>query len=189
MKWIGNRISYEDHSSHFTLIISGKTEDWKFNLMIAWAIAWLFCGFSVLYLLFFTNELQDQGLYYTTFLGFWFYFFYKITRAIMWRKFGMEFIKMDGDFLSLKRSLWGYGKAKQHILNNITSFEQDKLEDKSFAKVFNDSFWVLGQATVIMNLNNQKISFGAQVSSDDGKQLVKVLTKKLNKFKSVGELK
>lgn len=107
----------------------------------------------------------------------------------MWRKFGMEFIKMDGDFLSLKRSLWGYGKAKQHILNNITSFEQDKLEDKSFAKVFNDSFWVLGQATVIMNLNNQKISFGAQVSSDDGKQLVKVLTKKLNKFKSVGELK
>ena len=142
MKWIGNRISYEDHSSYFTLIISGKTEDWKFNLMLVWALAWMFCGFTVVYMLFFTNELSDQKLYYFTFLLFWSYFFYKIIRAIMWRKYGMEFIRIDDDYLSLKRSLWGYGKAERFLINNVISLELEPLEDKSFAKVFNDSFWV-----------------------------------------------
>ena len=52
MEWIGNRISYEDHASHFTLIISGKTEDWKFNLMFIWAFAWAMCGAVIIYMLF-----------------------------------------------------------------------------------------------------------------------------------------
>jgi hypothetical protein len=153
--------------------------------MLIWSIAWLFCGISVIYIYFFTDELIGQGLYYATFLCFWLYFFYKILRAIIWRKFGIEFIKIDDDFLTLKRSLWGYGKAKTFLFNNIMSFELDSLKEKSFAKVFNDSFWVLGQGTLIMKLNNQNISFGAQVSSSDGKTLIKVLNKRLNKFKSI----
>ena len=188
MKWIGSRISYEDHGNYFTLIISGKTEDWKFNLMVVWLIAWLFCGFSIIYMLIFTNELQGQGLYYTTFLGFWVYFLYKILRSVIWRKFGMEYIKIDDDFLSFKKSLWGYGKAKKIILNNIHSFEQIELKEKSYAKVFNDSFWVLGQPTLLMNLNKDNINFGSQVSNTDGTKLVKVLNKKLRHFKSVGKL-
>ena len=184
MKWIGNRISYEDHSSYFTLIISGKTEGWKFNLMLVWALAWMFCGFTVVYMLFFTNELGDQKLYYLTFLLFWSYFFYKIIRAIMWRKYGMEFIRIDDDYLSLKRSLWGYGKAERFLINNVISLELEPLEDKSFAKVFNDSFWVLGEGTIILNTNNQKINFGAQVSAKDGNALIKLISKNLKKFNS-----
>ena len=185
MKWIGNRISYEDHESYFTLIISGKTEDWKFNIMIVWAFAWMFSGVSVLYLLFFTNDLVDQKLYYITFLLFWAYFFYKIMKAILWRKFGMEYIKIDDDYLTLKRSLLGYGKAKRFLINNVISLEIEQLEEKSLAKVFNDSFWVLGQGTIILETNNQKINFGAQVSSKDGHTLIKVINKNLKKFNSI----
>ena len=55
----------------------------------------------------------------------------------------------------------------------------EPLEDKSFAKVFNDSFWVLGEGTIILNTNNQKINFGAQVSAKDGNALIKLINKNL----------
>ena len=186
MEWIGNRISYEDHATHFTLIISGKTEDWKFNLMFIWAFAWAICGAIIIYMLLFTEELKDQGTYFLTFLIFWGYFFYKITKSILWRKYGMEFIKMDDDILSLKRSLWGYGKAQTFLFDNIISFDLEKLDEKSFAKVFNDSFWVLGQGTVILKTNNKPVNFGAQIPKNEGEKLIKVLNKRLKKYKSVG---
>jgi len=189
MKWIGNRISYQDHNNYFTLIISGKTEDWKFNLMLVWAFAWLFCGVSVIYMLFYSEELKDQQLYYTTFLVFWAYFFYKISKSIIWRKFGIEYIKIDDDFLTIKKSLWSYGKAKKFMIGNITSFKQIDLNQKSFAKVFNDSFWVVGQPTLNVNVDNEIINFGAQVSDIEGKKLIKILNKRLNNFKSIGKLK
>lgn len=96
----------------------------------------------------------------------------------------MEFIRIDDDYLSLKRSLWGYGKAERFLINNVISLELEPLEDKSFAKVFNDSFWVLGEGTIILNTNNQKINFGAQVSAKDGNALIKLISKNLKKFNS-----
>ena len=39
MKWIGNHISYKHHENYMTIIISGKTESWKVNLILLWLIA------------------------------------------------------------------------------------------------------------------------------------------------------
>jgi hypothetical protein len=184
MKWIGEKISYKDHGSYFTMIITGKTEKWKFNLIVAWAIAWAFSGAAVVYMLFFDEKMQAELLYYLAFLGFWVYFFYKIIRVLLWRKFGMEYLKIDEDRLTLKKSVWGYGKSKDFLLENLKSFDQEKLKEKSYAKVFNDSFWVLGEGTLVLSTNNKVINFGSQISPKDGKAIVKVLNKQLKNFKS-----
>jgi len=58
------------------------------------------------------------------------------------------------------------------------------LEEKSFSKVFNDSFWVVGQGTIIINALDKEYNFGSQISKEDGKKIVKVLNSKINKLKS-----
>ena len=77
---------------------------------------------------------------------------YKIFRVILWRKFGTEFIKIDQDRFSIKKSIWGFGKAREFLLNNIKNLEMESLKENSYAKVFNDSFWVVGQGTIIINV-------------------------------------
>lgn len=58
------------------------------------------------------------------------------------------------------------------------------MEEKSFSKVFNDSFWVVGQGTIIINALDKEYNFGSQISKEDGKKIVKVLNSKINKLKS-----
>ena len=184
MNCIGNRVSYEDHKDFFTMIISSKTDQWKIMVMLIWLFIWLSCGLVIFYFLFFTKELQNQKIYFYTFLVFWTYFLYKVVRVLIWRQFGIEFIRVDEDKFSVKKSLWGYGRAKEFITCNIKKIKLAPLDEKSFSKVFNDSFWIVGQGTIIINAHNKEYNFGSQISKEDGKKIVKVLNSKINKLKS-----
>ena len=182
MKWIGKRVSYKYHTNFFTMIISPKTEDWKLWVMFFWFLAWLTCGVVVIYTFFFTEDMIDSKVYFTTFLLFWFYFLYKISRVILWRKYGIEFIKIDEDRLSIKKSIFGFGKAREYLLDNIEKFELEPLKENSYAKVFNDSFWVVGQGTIVIISSQKEDNFGAQISLNDGKEIVKILNSSINKY-------
>jgi hypothetical protein len=58
------------------------------------------------------------------------------------------------------------------------------LDEKSFSKVFNDSFWIVGQGTIIINALDKEYNFGSQISKEDGEKIVKVLNSKIKKLKS-----
>ena len=77
MKWIGDKISYEKHADFLTIIITGKTESWKANLILVWIVAWLGAGVSILYSSIYTDSFEGQQWYAYTFFAFWFYFFIK----------------------------------------------------------------------------------------------------------------
>ena len=184
MKWIGNRVSYEDHKDFFTMIISSKTEHWTMLVMLIWLLIWFSCGLVIIVYLFFAEELSDRKIFFYTFLVFWIYFLYKVVRVLIWRRFGIEFIRIDEDKFSVKKSLWGYGRAKEFITSNIKKIKLAPLDEKSFSKVFNDSFWIVGQGTIIINALEKEYNFGSQISKEDGKKIVKVLNSKINKLKS-----
>ncbi len=184
MNWIGNRVSYEDHKDFFTMIISSKTDHWKIMVMLIWLLIWFSCGLVIIVYLFFTEELSDRKIYFYTFLVFWIYFLYKVVRVLIWKRFGIEFIRIDEDKFSVKKSLWGYGRAKEFITSNIKKIKLAPLDEKSFSKVFNDSFWIVGQGTIIINALDKEYNFGSQISKDDGKKIVKILNSKINKLKS-----
>ena len=184
MKWIGNRVSYKDHKDFFTMIISSKTDHWKMLLMLIWLLIWFSCGLVIIVYLFFTDEHSDRKIYFYTFLVFWTYFLYKVVRVCIWRRFGVEFIRIDEDKFSVKKSLWGYGRAKEFITSNIKKIKLAPLDEKSFSKVFNDSFWIVGQGTIIINALEKEYNFGSQISKEDGEKIVKVLNSKINKLKS-----
>ena len=154
------------------------------TVMLVWLLIWLTCGLVVFYFLFFTQELVGQKIYFYTFLAFWTYFLYKVSRVLIWRKFGIEFIKIDEDRFSIKKSIWGYGKARVFMTNNLKKIKLAPLEEKSFSKVFNDSFWIVGQGTIIVNALDKEYNFGSQISKEDGTKIIKVLNSKIQKIKS-----
>ena len=85
---------------------------------------------------------------------------------------------------SVKKSLLGYGRAKEFITNNIKKLKLSPLDDTSFSKVFNDSFWIVGQGTIVINALDKEYNFGSQISKEDGAKIIKVLNSKINKIKS-----
>ncbi len=181
MKKIGQRISYHFHEDYTTVVINGQTDAWKTNVMLAWFIAWLFSGVSVIYSLFNYEFEPNQQTFLLVFMVFWGYFMFKISRVLLWRKFGMEFIKIDNDRLSIKKSILGYGIARPYLTANVKDFQLEEVNSKSYIKVFNDSFWVIGRGTLIMKTNNEVINFGSQLSIEDSKNLIKLLHKVIKK--------
>ncbi len=67
---------------------------------------------------------------------------------------------------------------------NIKKLKLSPLDDRSFSKVFNDSFWIVGQGTIVINALDKEYNFGSQISKEDGAKIIKVLNSKINKIKS-----
>ena len=93
MKWIGDKISYEKHDDFLTIIITGKTESWKANLVLVWIVAWLGAGISILYFSLYTDSFEGQQWYAYTFLHFGFIFFIKYRECIYGENLGWNILK------------------------------------------------------------------------------------------------
>ena len=183
MKKIGDRISFEKHEGFFTVIISTKIDKWKENSMLGWLIAWTFCGCSFIYYFFngFLNGNEKLTLF--VMIVFWLYFQIRITRAYLWRRFGIEFIRIDEDRLTIKRSILGYGRAIPIVTSNIEKITPADLNEKSYAKVFNDSFWLIGKGTIHMKAKDNDVYFGSQLGAQDSSKLAKEIMKMVGSFR------
>ncbi len=184
MKTIGERISIENHNNHTTIVVSTQIERWQEGLLLAWSIAWTFCGFVFLYFLFFGEVGKNERLILFVMTVFWAYFEYRIVKTFLWRKYGIEFIKIDADKFTLKKSILSYGKANEYITKQINHQEVESLKQnpKSFAKVMNDSFWLIGEGAVRFSDKGKYVYFGHQLEADDAEKLAQEVRKAIRKY-------
>ncbi len=185
MKTIGDRISLKNHENYTTLIISTKIERWKETLMLTWIVAWTFCGAVFLYFLLDQEINKDEKLFMFIVLIFWAYFEYRIVKTFLWRKYGVEYIKIDEDKFSIKKSILSYGKAKEYFTQQIEPKKVESLKQnpKSFSKVMNDSFWIIGEGAVRFEDKGNYIYFGHQLESEESEKLAKEVRRVLKKYK------
>jgi hypothetical protein len=183
MKKIGDRISYEKHEGFFTVIVSTQIDKWKENLILFWLIAWTFCGATFIYYLFNGEINGNEKLTLFVMIIFWLYFEVRITRTYLWRRFGLEFIRIDEDRITIKKSIFGYGRALPIMTTQVKEIIPADLKDKSYAKVFNDSFWLIGKGTIHMITNDDNIYFGSQLEKNDSLKLSKELMKMVNSYR------
>ena len=171
MKKIGNRVSFEKHEDFFTIIISSKIEKWKENAMLVWLICWSFCGAAFLYYLFSGDVSSQEKITLAVLVLFWIYLEIRIFKAYMWRVSGIEFIKIDADRFTHKKSIKGYGKANYLNSNQIIKINPIALKDNSINKVFNDSFWLIGNGVVHVESSQNSLYVGSQLNSLAAKKL------------------
>jgi hypothetical protein len=180
MKNIGDRITFEDHKEYTTVIITPPSVDWKNAMLFAWVIAWTYVGVYIVYNFYVGMFDDDQQIYFAAFLVFWFYFEYRSIKSLVWIRFGKELLKIDKEYLIVKKSIRKYGKANKHFLENVKKFSTIEQNESKFIKAFENSYWELGKETMQFESLGKTIKFGRKLDEKDVKLLFRVIEKRLN---------
>lgn len=182
MKLIGERVSYKNHEDYSTIVISTNIDKWKETLLFTWLLGWTICGVVFFYFLFTGDFIKEEKMMLIVMCVFWLFFEIRIGKVYFWRKTGMEFIKIDKDLMTIKRSIKGFGKAIPYQLGRIRDVQGLEINPKGFSKSMNDSFWVIGLGTVRFFYNEKEVRFGAQLSTKDAEKLAKIVNKLLREY-------
>ena len=182
MKLIGERVSYKDHEDYSTIVISTNIDKWKETILLTWLLGWTICGSVFFYFLFAGDLVKEERLMLLVMCVFWLFFEIRIGKVYLWRKSGMEFIRIDKDLMTIKKSIKGFGKAIPYQLGRIKDVQGLEINPKGFSKSMNDSFWVIGQGTVRFFYNEKEVRFGAQLGAKDADKLARTIKKFVREY-------
>ena len=186
MKWIGERISYKDHKNPYTtIVITPERTAWKDALMGAWLLMFTFIGAYILYELFSVDHNRDETIALVIFFSFWVYFEWRVMRAFLWLRFGKENIKIDPEYVWVKKSIGKYGKAKRYLIDNVKNISLRTPSERSVSYQFENSYWVIGGERVLFEYLGKTIPFGRKLNEQDAKLLTKFFDKRVQKYKSI----
>lgn len=175
-----------DHKKPMTtIVIKPERTGWKDALMTAWLLMWTVIGVYVLYELIAVNHTRDEKITLIIFFSFWFYFEWRVLKAFLWIKFGQENIKIDKEYVWIKRSIGKYGKSKNYLIENIKDIAIRKPNPRSFAQQFENSYWVVGGEKINFDYFTKTIHFGRKLDDTDAKLLAKVFHKRIEKYKQL----
>ncbi len=186
IKSINDKISFQDHGDYHTIVISPRIEKWQYYSLLVWLIAWSFCGVYFVYHLMTQAASTKETFIFLVLIVFWIYFEIRITRAFLWRTYGLEIIRIDKETLSIKDSIFLHGKPTMYELDKIDvqSLENIHQNPKSYGKVMNDSFWQIGQGTIVFEYDGKQVFFGTQLDNEPSKQLTNHIKKTIARYKN-----
>ncbi len=180
-KFIGKRISVSRSKGEIEIIITQQIERWQEALLIAWIMAWLFCGVVILANTFTTGGSMQIMLIVVSSL--WLFFFVRTMKAYLWRKIGREIITMKSGKMNLKNAFGKFGKTEDFNYQHIFKLGLVKRDPGNFFAFLDDSFWVIGGERIGFNYSNSKIRIGKQLSIKDAELLVRVLESGMRELK------
>ncbi len=169
MKLIGDRISIKSSADRTTAVIGTRIQSWKESLLAGWIVCWLICIVVINYYIFQTDSNQEIIFLFAITL-FMLYYAYRIIKVYAWRKWGMEYLKISDEAITYKRSIRGYGKARVFPLSDVKKVSIITKEDGSFAKVLEESFWVMGGERISFEYDEKQVRIGMQLSDKDAKE-------------------
>jgi hypothetical protein len=180
MEYIGKRISIKKKENHeWSIVILSSIDKTKNRLLFAWLFAWTVSGIIVLTQYFVIID-QQTKIALIVWLGFWAYFEYKIFKAFMWRKFGVEKIKLQDGKLYYKRDVSGKGKIQIFEFDFIKNIRTIESKENSFLENINNSYWVIAGEKIAFDYYGKEIKIGIQLEKADADELLKVITKKMS---------
>jgi len=186
-KYISERISFFDHGDSTSIVISSKIESWKETVLFFWILCWTACGAYLMYELATGDYDQKMQIGLFVFVSFWFYFEYRISRVFVWRKWGMEYIRMDEDEFTYKCAVGRFGKASRFYVDVMGPFTVEELSSRSITVNIEDSFWFIGGERIQFSYKDKQRKFGRQLTQEESKDLVRLIQKQLAKHQKKAE--
>ena len=178
MDYIGKRISIKRKENEISIVIISLKEKAKNILLTIYLALWSLSGIIV-----FSQYLvipnANTRLALLVWLAFWAYFEYKIFKAYMWRKFGVEKIKLRNSKFLYKRDRAGKGKIKEYEYDFIKNLKFIEPKENSFFENINNSYWVIAGERLAFDYYGKEIKFGIQLEEADAKALLKLISKEI----------
>ena len=178
MEYIGKRISIKRDEKGVSIVILSTADKVKKILLFVWFFLWTLSGIVVFSQYFIIPD-QQERIAIIVWMGFWGYFEYKIFKAVMWRSYGVEKIKLRDGKLLYKKDVSGKGKIKSYEFGFIKDLRVAEQKENSFFENLNNSYWVIAGEKLMFDYNGKEIKFGIQLDDADAKALFKVIKGKI----------
>ena len=112
-------------------------------------------------------------------LAFWAWFELGIGRVVLWRLKGFELWRLKEGTLTIKDSIFGYGRAHDYFVDNIQSFGAIQVDETSWKWQLNDSFWVIGGERLGFEHAGKKVAMGKGLSKEETVRVAQVMERAL----------
>lgn len=175
MEYLSERVSIDRKDGRTSVVISARYPKSKETLLVTWTVAWLLCGIYIAFARMELTQGDPVRQYLLVFLAFWAYFMLKIGKATLWRLKGFELWRIKDGTVTIKDSLFGYGKASSYFVDNIQKLGLIEIEPSSWKHQWNTSIWVIGGERLGFEHLGKKIVFGKGLNEDEARKLVPLL--------------
>ena len=180
MEFISERVSVERKPEALSVVISARLPRVKEAMLIAWFLAWIACGVYI------AMEMArmpqgPQRSFFLAFMAFWAWFVLRIGRVVLWRLKGFELWRLKDGVLTIKDSVFGYGRANDYFVDNIQRFGRLTIDETSWKWQLNDSFWVIGGERLGFEHLNKKVVFGKGLTREEAARAAQLLDAELKK--------
>lgn len=186
MESISERVSTDTPAGGgLSVVIGNRLPRKQLFLLIGWLVAWTLCGIAFAYQLA-LGENKDLRLQILILLAFWLYFEVRILRVVLWRTKGFELWRVQGGELTVKDSLFRFGKANRYFVANIQRFGLLNIDKDSWKWQMSDSFWTRGAEQLGFEYQGKKVAFGRGLTEAEAKALARQLAAALKQERKAG---
>lgn len=180
MEFITERVSHDRQGDGWSVVIGNRLPAGKLFLLAAWLVAWSFCGWAFIHEARINTD-PDLRIPLMIMIAFWAYFELRIIRVVLWRTKGFELWWIKDGELTIKDSLFGYGKANRYFVANIQRFGLLNMDETSWRWQMSDSFWTRGGERLGFEYQGKKVAFGRGLTKQESDQLAHLLGKELKR--------
>lgn len=174
MQFVSERVSIDRSAGRLSIVVSPRLSRGKEALLVSWVIAWVACGAYVMYEAWHMTPGRERQ-FVLAFLAFWLYFLIRIGRVALWRLKGFELLRVKDGVLTIKNSILGFGKARDHFAENIIRLSLLEIDPKSWKWQFNESFWVMGGERLCFEHIGRQVVFGRGLTDEEARQVLALL--------------
>ena len=180
MEFIRDRVSVERQGEGSSIVIVSRLPKRQGALLIGWLVAWTLCGVAFLYE-FLHGAGPDMRVPLFIMLAFWGYFELRIIRVVLWRKKGFELLRVKDGELTIKNSLYRFGKATRYFIANIQRLGLLNMDETSWKWQMSDSFWTRGAERLGFEYHEKKVAFGRGLTEEEAREVVQLLAAELKR--------
>jgi hypothetical protein len=181
MEQLSPFVSIDRREGRTSVAIESRATPMQRTLLAAWLCAWIAAGVVVLVARSGYPEGDPTRQFMLAFLAFWAYFLVVVGRAVLWRWKGVELWRVKDGVLTVKSSIFGYGKARTYFADNIQQLGLIKIDRESWKWQWNDSVWVVGGERIGFEHLGRKVIMGKGLTDDEAKRLVAIVKTALRK--------
>jgi hypothetical protein len=185
-KFYGKRFIVTRGAGYLQIQILQKVERWQEALLMAWILAWTFCGCVFLYEMIKapdTKEMFNFRFAMGIMVVFWFFIWWRTFKVLLWRLIGREVITFSTGELSVKNAFGKWGRSERFGFDNIFKLGLIKEEPFSLLGFLDNSFWIMGGEKVGFSYASTKVRVGKQLSMKDAEYLIRSIEAAMREFK------
>lgn len=172
---MGNRITYLVQGEALEVHIRMKSHWWLLSFLPLWLAGWVVGLFVVLISLLIEQTKETDTPFLLVWLVFWFFAGALCAYVWVWHAFGKEIVKTEGELLTIKYDIFGWGLTRSFQINGISNLRAIGFFGNMFSWSYSNAMWGISGGTVAFDYRGKTHRFGIWLEEKESSEIVERL--------------